>query len=326
MSFVHKVFAWLLKEFEVSLFFYNTFYRLKNKKKFWSAIKGREALSIFDYEALSEDIPFYPLEKIKDTNYYGHAYVIKEYSGSKKFIFSLEHGLYYDGYVSFAEKRKTTKRIMTISDVRKSALEKVVAKPIVSIGPYIHYATPTLDEKSIAELKQQLGKVLLFFPSHSCTENNSRFDVDSLIARIQEFANQYRFDTIIVNMYFLDIQETDYAEKYFKAGFRITTAGHQNDINFIRRLKTIINLADYTIANSVGTHLGYCIYMGKPHCIIDSKQTEMMNSVQIKEIGRTFYNYHETITEEQYNIVSQYWGFNCIKTSEEMYWLLKDGK
>ena len=37
---------------------------------------------------------------------------------------------------------------------------------------------------------------------------------------------------------------------YTHLGFKVTTAGHQLDINFLNRLKTIILLSDYTCSNS----------------------------------------------------------------------------
>lgn len=72
----------------------------------------------------------------------------------------------------------------------------------------------------------------------------------------------------------------------------MTTAGHQLDINFLNRLKTIILLSDYTCSNSIGTHTGYCVYLGKPHLVINPVQTlEEVNPLW-RDLWETFEKIH----------------------------------
>lgn len=100
MSNVLKLFLIkILKESFLLLSLYNTYYRLRNKKRFWKEINRRQALSMFDYKELVKPIPYYPIEAIKDSNFYGQAYALKQYSGVNKFGWSIEHGLYVDDYV-----------------------------------------------------------------------------------------------------------------------------------------------------------------------------------------------------------------------------------
>ena len=82
MSNVLKLFLIkILKESFLLLSLYNTYYRLRNKKRFWKEINRRQALSMFDYKELVKPIPYYPIEAIKDSNFYGQAYALKQYSG-----------------------------------------------------------------------------------------------------------------------------------------------------------------------------------------------------------------------------------------------------
>ena len=84
-------------------YLYNTFYLLKNKKRFLGEISSRAQLSIFDYKRLAQELPFCPLEFVKDTNFYGYAYSIKKYAGIPIIYASIEHGLYYeDSYIPLA--------------------------------------------------------------------------------------------------------------------------------------------------------------------------------------------------------------------------------
>ena len=88
-------------------------------------------------------------------------------------------------------------------------------------------------------------------------------------------------------------------------------------------MKSIIELSDYTVSNSVGTHLGYCIWMNKPHYIIDDQIINETNERDYKKIGSFFLTYTEQIQPEQYAVVAKYWGFDSVRTSEELKSILK---
>ena len=95
-------------------------------------------MSIFNYKDLAAPIPYYPLEFVKDSNYYGQNFWLKKYTGLQHIDVSIEHGLYYGDYIPYSSYCKTVKKILTSSLVRKQVLEKL-NKPVVTIGPYIHY-------------------------------------------------------------------------------------------------------------------------------------------------------------------------------------------
>ena len=103
--------------------------------------------------------------------------------------------------------------------------------------------------------------------------------------------------------------------------------------------KALISLADLTISNSLGTHLGYCVYLGKPHILLrqdfcyvgdekslaedfgSSNRSENWKNdfEKEKEIFQKIFNINEsTITEEQYKLCNYYWGYDCIKTPDEL--------
>ena len=117
-----KIAVYFLKNFSFILFIYNIFYKFKNKKIYYQEIEKRKNLSIFNYKQLSLPIPYYPIESIKDSNFYGINHSIKKYTGIKKIKQSFEHGLYFGNYIPFATFLKTTKSIITFSDNRKKYL------------------------------------------------------------------------------------------------------------------------------------------------------------------------------------------------------------
>lgn len=333
-----KIAVYFLKNYSLVLFLYNSFFRLKNKKHFYSEIEKRKKISIFSYKELSQPLPYYPIEAVKDSNFYGMYYSIKKYTGIKKITHSIEHGLYLGNYVPFATYLKTTKSIITFSENRKKHLKAAkVNKPIVAIGPYIHYATMPVSENEFKKLKQSLGKTFLLFPSHSIKDFNVNMDISELIKDVKKITSNY--DSILVCLFYKDILDGVYPKYFEEAGFKIVTAGNRYDINFLSRLKLIINLADFTASNTIGTHTGYCVYLNKPHFVIEQKikrsrdnnapVIEYRDDEQIKtmkeekdEILKEFNEYSEQITEGQKNVVEKYWGISSIKTPKQLYDIL----
>ena len=308
----------ILKNSYVLNYLYNYYYLKKNKKKFLDEMYRRAQLSFFDYKELSVELPFCPLEFVKDTNLYGYADSIKKYTGLSKLNVSMEHGLYYDdNYIPLASYSKTIRKIITMSEIRKSLNEKMLKKKAIAIGPYIHYANSILSKDAISKLKKKYGKILLYFPSHGSVEKKYSYEIDSFIQEINKIKDVYGFDTVFVNMYYYDILHTDYAFKYEEAGFIVTTAGHRYDLNFLSRLKSIIELADATVSNSFGTNIGFSIYLNKPFIYL-SKESTLSDKTMISEVLNAFHDNKLTITEQQYSLVSKYWGFDSIKTPEQI--------
>lgn len=307
----------LLKNNQFALTIYNSVFILVNKKRFIKELKIREQLSITDYTHLSSNLPFVPIEQTKDSNYYGYLHIIKMYASTNITDWSIEHGLMFGDYIPYSYSCKTIRKIITFSEIRAKFLRNTLNKQVSPIGPYIHYASPILDDITFKSLKKQFGKTLLFFPSHSSVEeiasNNIKHEID-IISKIQK---EGQFQTVLVCMYYLDIQKFDYNTNYERNGFKVVTAGHQLDLNFLRRLKSIIMLSDYTISSSVGTQVGYCIYLKKPHYIIGNHIKKDMPD-DYKEILNSFKYFSPAITENQYIIAAKYWGFNSIKSPEQL--------
>lgn len=313
---MRKLLGKLFKNSTLLNILYNTAYKIRNRKSFFRIQEQRKDVSLFDYKKLSEPIPFYPLEFVKDSNFYGQNFCIKKYTGLQHIDVSIEHGLYYGDYIPYSSYCKTIKKILTFSITRKEVLGKL-NKPVIAIGPYIHYATPLLEEKKVCAIREKFGRILLFFPTHSTKEGGNAYDANANIEKLKAFAREKNFNTVFVCMYYYDILHSDIAISYEHAGFKIITAGHQLDLNFLSRLKSIIGLADYTVSNCVGTHIGYCLYMKKPHWIINPVVPASAPNDFI-EITKTFTSYSDIITKEQYETVERYWGFDQLKTSEEL--------
>lgn len=318
--------------FKKSLFLqnlYNSFYLFKNKRAFICEVEKRKQFNIFACDELIKPLPFCPFEKIKDSNYYGYVHALKLYLGDENIPLNIEHGLYLDHDVSYFSGYKTFNSICTFSEYRLNILkEHGVNKRILAIGPYIHYSKSLLGVDELNEIKNNLGKVLLYMPSHSTNFDNgtSPFFHDE-VDYVAEFQKQHSFDTVIVCLYYRDFQYKDCVDYYVSKGFLLTTAGHQLDLYFVSRLRSIIELADYTMSNQIGTNTGFCIYLNKPHIIIndfEGKYNVNRSGYHARrEIADAFLSYNEIITEEQLSVVNKYWGLDQIKSKEELLAFLK---
>lgn len=317
-----KIFGTILKNNKMMLYIYNSIYRIRSYKKFKLKVEERKNVNITEYQILSQDLPFVPIEDTKDSNYYGYLNCLKSYAQVCKSNFDIEHGLMFGDYIPYSYNCKTSKNYLTFNKARAELLSKNLGKKCIAIGPYIHYATPLLDNNKEKELNAKFGRVLLFFPSHSSVEADAKNNIHSEINRILELKSNGNFDTVLVCMYYLDIQKFDYYKYYESAGFQVVTAGHQLDLNFLRRLKSIISLADYVVSSSVGTHIGYCVYMKKPIYIIGTLTSISMPN-DYNEIYGAFCKYSSEITEYQYNVASRYWGFNDILSAKNLKQILE---
>ncbi|MDR1761661.1 MAG: hypothetical protein LBR55_04360 [Bacteroidales bacterium] len=309
-------------------------YRLKHNNS--EEFKQREKASFFDTKLLSQPLPYIPRHICHGLNYYGFFSSFTQYAGIKKINsrYGIEHGLY------IAAKGKKYGTEITFSDYREQALLKAHAKAI-KIGPYIHYATPVLDDSSFLKLKQQLGKVLLVFPVHSIDSVKIMYDIQAFIDFIEDHKAPY--NTVMVCLHWKDF-ELHRDIMYEKQGYKIVTAGHPYDTHFLSRLKSIISLSDMVVANDVGTFLGYSIYMNKPVYLYSqpieftignseksfNKEINIRNHKEWEEVRKVKKNLHELfnifeekITSEQYSKVSYLFGFDYIRDNKTLKKLLQ---
>ena len=159
-----------------------------------------------------------------------------------------------------------------------------------------------------------------------------------MIKEILSIKLRYGFKTIIVCLFYKDVQRNENTE-YEKNNFLVVTAGNRFDDNFLSRLKSIIKLSDMTMSNNVGSHIGYCLALGKAHYIykqeIEVKSTEQLKSFEEwknrfskeewetlykerSEIYNAFKEYSEAINTEQFKLGQYYFGINNKKTIDEM--------
>ncbi|AVM52294.1 hypothetical protein [Bacteroides zoogleoformans] len=298
---------------------------------------------MFDYKQLSKPLPKYFNEIITDNNCFGIGYSIRKYcSWKKSYIKALvEHGYFFGSYVSSQETMTFANTILTFGEVRVKHIQNhIEKKKAIPIGPYIHYANQYLTELEFGNIKKMLGRTLLVFFSHAPTGCSVSFDIDYLISKIEQIRHDY--DSVVISLFWSDIT-LEVEEKLLKKDYKIFCSGHRYDYNFLSRQKSMIELSDMTMSNSVGTHIAYCTYLRKPHWIVRQEIKTTANSdkgnanlaidnwqasdsthnSEIEELYSIFSEYKKLLTSEQDMICKKYFGFEHIKTPIEMFNLLK---
>ena len=311
--------------------------------RFEQIVTEVKKLSIFDYKRLAMPMMRYYTDFIPENNDKNMGRCLKEYRGvnvQDSLNAMIEHGVFFGDYVADREYILNVPSIITFGDSRIQHLtDKGVNKQIIPIGPYIHYASPLLAKEEFLRVKQHLGRVLLVFPSHSLDKEGfkSQYNIKEFTDEIDRVARD--FDTVLISLHYDDVSR---AVEYEKRGFICVSSGHTNDPFFMHRQRSIIELSDVTMSNAVGTHVGYCIYLKKPHYLFKQKIGGGKDNVvekltkrwcddsiyekEVSEVESAFDYYSSSITEYQFEIANKYWGFEYIKTPEKLKEILSFSK
>lgn len=274
-------------------------------------------------------------EIYRGNTFYGIGETLRAYAEYPKPIRAcIEHGVYFGEYVNPQETRHSGyPALITPSRTRQRHIAKTSQIATVAVGPYIAYASPYLSEMAMATARSQLGRVLLVFASHGIEGLRAQYDTDRFISWIRQLQRATSTDRVLVCLYFRDI-ERGQAPVYEEAGFRVVTAGRREDPQFLRRLRSLIELSVVTASNSVGTHVGYCVYLERPHTIFaqavqyepaslgyDSESALITAESALSEKRVVLSAFDAPTTElstHQRLVTDTYWGLSQIRSSEEL--------
>lgn len=261
----------------------------------------------------------------------GHIYgiwqaIYGDYQQDTVFCYpAIEHGLIFHEDV-FTDLRGTGRVCLsTFSNFRKQIIQQKLHRPVFCVGPYIHYCKYFYSEKKLKELKEKFGKTLLVFPTHSTDTSKLSVNQQHYLQELRSIAKNY--DTVLVNVFWWNVNDA-LTKALQKEGYRVISCGFRDDPMFLRRLKSYIHLADFAIGDSIGTHVGYCVSEGVPFSYREmgtgvallkeeEKRDFLFRDYHIGRIQQAFLN-AEAINDQQWEIVKEYWGFDYIKTSEEI--------
>lgn len=236
----------------------------------------------------------------------------------------IEHGLYFGREVLVNEcECPQVSTIYTYGPYRVEVLKEFFGpcfdKNIVSVGPYLKYSNYMMSERKRSLLKKKWGKVLLVFPQHSSPEGEYAFDYSSWLEEIERRAKG--FDTVVISLFWLDVYQGNF-KPYLNKGYVLACCGNRFDPHFLNRQKDMISLADMTMSNNIGTHVGYSVIMDKPHYIyrqdidftlktgFDGQTDNVRLAIkrEYTELYSAFAEFKTEITDEQKKLIRYYWG------------------
>ena len=293
-------------------------------------------IDYFHYKALSfYEFPFktktYEGEG-RNNECYGNLWVVKKAVG-KDFDphCIIEHGVYFGEYVTENYNMPDIDTIYTYGEYRKNVILKWYGgqtdKKIVPIGPYILNADNFKPIQTLKKIKAKFGKILLVFPTHSSPGFPMQYDEDAFIREIEDVAVDY--DNVFVSLFWADVN-LGRDKIYLDKGYKVVCSGTRSDRWFLSRQKDLLELADFSMSNDIGTHVGYSIAMGVPHYIFGQsvyevnggKEEKTRHEIRMREYSeiRSAFSFKKpVITDEQRRIVEYYWGLGSVITENCRY-------
>lgn len=287
---------------------------------------------------------YYPL--VRNNRLYGNEWILRKYSGSSKYLIAMiEHGLYFGNNRQKVGLKHEWElgSILTYGEYRKNLLKKDRPEYYCEmIGPMIHYASIKKKFREVLLQKIDTGaRTLLFFPVHGNAFFSPIYDISMTIKKVIEIADKRDCKNIIICVYYgdMDLFEKAVSKEKRNDRIQIVSCGNRYSEDFLCKQKALISLANLTVSNNLGTHLGYCIYMKKPHILLPQDFSYRGNERVIRadfggvnrsanwksdfddetKLFQTYFNeQEEKITEEQYKLCDYYWGFTKVKSPFEI--------
>ena len=234
---------------------------------------------------------------------------------------AIEHGLIFHNEV-YRDIRYTGRMsCATFSEFRKKIIQSKFNIIVFCVGPYIQYSRSFYNSDYINLKKKDFGKTLLVFPTHSTDSAEIDVNQNLFCSNLKKIAKN--FDTVLINTFWWNINDP-LIYKLESEGYKIISCGFRDDINFLPRLKSYLEIADLVMGDSIGTHVGYAVSCNVPFCYAPSgTKVELKLIDEIKDLDfvekqqnkiASAFIWADSITEEQKRICNYYWGNDLLKS------------
>jgi hypothetical protein len=237
------------------------------------------------------------------------------------------HGIVFnETYVWEAERRAPLPAVLTYSDYRARAYERLTDKlPIRSAVPFA-YLLKLLDGVSPGA---RAGT--LFFPSHSSHRVTAEADFSGMAEVLTDLEAKYQPVTVCI--YWRDYELGRHVP-FLECGLRVVSAGHIFDPAFLFRLFHLCQSHYYAASNHIGSSLLYSALAGC-RCFLlpqfsmthtgtrESLDSDVSRGGEVQEaLAEAFAEPAEVVTPHQYELVSRICGLDHLLTADELRSLL----
>ena len=255
---------------------------------------------------------------------YGYTDALMEYANIPKqdlfYMPIVEHGIPYGNSMG-KNKYKFNNSFIFQGEYASVQFYKESKKKAYFIGPYLLYASSYYDVNEILKLKSKLGKVGLIFLAHSI-EGDTKGNINNFIEKITKMYNGV-IDTFIICVYCLDAIKIQDSLLTMDNGIKFVSAGFKLDSKFVKRLRSIIEIADVVFYDEFSSSIGYSYYLGKNNVYMPTSSRGDMEGNKLALL-------YELSMKEDFDgidrFMKKYWGDNKIKTPQEIFNIYKRNK
>ena len=263
---------------------------------------------------------------------YGHARALMEYAGILPIDYAnfplVRHGPFDAG--TYPEMRTAT---IYWGEYEKEIYNTRYAYiPFFTVGPYIQYAKKIYSDKKMEDLKNKNGKTILIFPTHSSEKNLTYYDENVLIKKILNLYSK-EYNKIFVCVYWCDVDKECYEVR--RNGVQIVSSGFRWDYRFIKRLLTLLSLADDVVVYGFTSAAIYSLALKKNLHVYDAKESYQMcgygksvktiyfhETEEYKKLTKILYGKFgdkiQELTAADEKLLNRYYGLDIHRTPEEI--------
>lgn len=258
-----------------------------------------------------------------DSSLYGHLYALCQYASieytdrTKLLLPAIEHGISWLDKEMPSDALPYTHCIVSQGPYRHRSIRRQARViPHYIIGPFIHYAKSYFDNTKLQQMKECWKKTLLVFPAHTYELGTSDYSREEYVSKLFTKVKD-TFDTIVVSAYWNDVDDP-MVSLFKERGALIVSSGLREDPNFLPRLKSLLLLADATTGNTLGTNIGYSLYLKKPFFYFDGHSGVKYEDFSSGQRSNSIENKHMA------NLISEAEGaFCCLKPTAHQLTLQK---
>lgn len=274
-----------------------------------------------DLSALARDRPLLTRELHPVNAWYGHADVLKRYTGwplRRSLKVAIEHGPWMDEEVWKVDARTRMPIYVCASPQRAAFFERRTGIEAAAIGPMIRYVMP--ENPALPEDPRTVA-----FPAHSTHHAEAKYAVEAFMAQLERVA---KTSEVVVCLYWRDAL-LGLADVFERRGFRCVTAGHLYDAGFLDRLAKILASASRVVTNEIGTHVLYAALLNRPVFVASQpveyvQERELANHrgdrdhPRVRRTRELFAVEAAAITSEQRSFVNELLGTSAFRTPTEL--------
>lgn len=257
-----------------------------------------------DVPALCATRPTTTSEAYWPNDNYGFASVVKAYAGypgERSLPALIPHGVYLDeDALHDSEANAPYPAVLSYPKYRDRPFKRYSSKLVIpSASPFL-YAL-----KLVGSLEPPERSGTIYFPSHSTAAYPTKLDWQGLARSLDDIPNEFKPLTVCVHWHDLQLGR---AVPFLERGYRVVSAGHLADPEFLFRLIHLMSVHRHAASNDVGSNLMYAVSMGLPYFLHGKapqrsfkkgKQPETSAIRRKREIAKLFSKPRHELTAEQ---------------------------